>query len=116
MENEYKIHIFNITKTPTPAGRTSEGDTPGGDVVRKLINDNWGTSEKIVVSFEGIGKMSRAFIDEAFAKLLEDHTLEEFNKKVFFPDANDFLVKSLNDAFKLRLKIIQAQKEREGRI
>jgi hypothetical protein len=30
-----------------------------------------------------------------------------------FPDANDPFVKALNDAFKLRLKILRAQRERE---
>ncbi len=114
MEKEFTISIYNITQTSTPSGRTSEDGSPAGDTVRKLIDDHWDTCEKIVVSFDGIAKMTRPFMDEAFAKLLETHTLEEFNKKVFFPDASDGIVKALNEAFKLRLKIMQAQREREG--
>ncbi|MBI4385113.1 MAG: STAS-like domain-containing protein [Nitrospinae bacterium] len=116
MESEYKLSVFNVTQTSTPAGRTSENGLPAGDTVRKLISDHWDKCERIVVSFDGIAKMTRPFMDEAFAKLLETHTLEEFNKKVFFPDASDGIVKALNEAFKLRLKIMQAQKEREGGI
>jgi hypothetical protein len=39
--------------------------------------------------------------------------LDQFNQKLHFPDANDRIVKSLNDAIKLRMKIIKTQKERE---
>ena len=57
--------------------------------------------------------MTRPFVDEAFAKVLETHSLDEFNQKLHFPDSNDRIVKSLNDAIKLRLKIIKMHKERE---
>ena len=59
-------------------------------------------------------QMTRPFIDEAFAKILEEHSLEEFNHKLFFPDANDNIVKQLNDALKLRMKIISSRKEKEA--
>jgi hypothetical protein len=52
-------------------------------------------------------------VDEAFAKVLETHSLDEFNQKLHFPDANDRIVGSLNGAIKLRLKIIKMHKERE---
>ena len=57
--------------------------------------------------------MTKPFVDEAFGKVLETHSLDEFNQKLHFPDSNDRIVKSLNDAIKLRLKIIKTQKERE---
>ena len=41
------------------------------------------------------------------------YILEEFNDKIHFPDANDRIVKQLNDAIKIRMKIIKAKKERE---
>ncbi len=115
MEPEFKIDMYEILQTQQPAGRTSEDGTPAGDTIRKLIEDHWNTHEKITVSFDGIVKMTRPFIDEAFAKLLETHSLDDFNKKMFFPDANDSIVKALNQAFKLRLKIIQSQLEREDK-
>ncbi|MFQ5449864.1 MAG: STAS-like domain-containing protein [Nitrospinaceae bacterium] len=113
MESEYKIDIFKIMQTSTPHGRTSEDGSPAGDTIRKLIEDNWDKYEKISLYFEGIAQMTRPFIDEAFAKILESHSLDEFNAKLHFPDANASTVQALNTAVKLRLKIIKAAKERE---
>ena len=113
MEDEFKINIYEIMGTSTPAGRTSEDGEPAGDTIRNLLLDNWEKHEKIFVYFEGVVQMTRPFVDEAFAKLLEDHTLDQFSQKLHFPDANDRIVKSLYDAIKLRMRIIKTQKERE---
>ncbi|MEC9018534.1 MAG: STAS-like domain-containing protein [Nitrospinota bacterium] len=113
MEDELKINIYKIMGTSTPAGRTSEDGEPAGDTIRNLLSDNWEKYEKILVYFEGVVQMTRPFVDEAFAKLLENYTLDQFNQKLHFPDANDRIVKSLNDAIKLRIKIIKMHKERE---
>ncbi len=112
MEGEFKINVYEVMGTSTPAGRTSEEGEPAGDTIQSLILDNWDKYEKISIYFEGVVQMTRPFVDEAFAKVLEAHTLDEFNQKLHFPDSNDRIVKSLNDAIKLRLKIIQTQKER----
>ncbi len=112
MEPEFKINIYGIMKTSTPAGRTSEDGQPAGDTIRKLILDNWDKYEKIVVLFDGIAKMSRPFVDEAIAKVLEERSLNDFNSKLYFPDAKADIVKDLNAAVKLRIKIIQAAKDR----
>jgi hypothetical protein len=114
MESEFKINIFNIMQTSTPSGRTSEDGSPAGDTILNLINDNWDKYEKIIVYFEGIAQMTRPFLDEGFGKVLEKHTLDEFNAKLHFPDASDQIVKALNGAIKLRIKIIKAAKEREA--
>ena len=113
MENEFKINLYEIMGTSTPAGRTSEDGEPAGDTIRNLLMENWEKYEKIAVYFEGVVQMTRPFVDEAFAKVLEVYTLDQFNQKLHFPDANDRIVKSLNDAIKLRMKIIKTQKERE---
>ena len=112
MENEFKINLYEIMGTSTPAGRTSEDGEPAGDTIRNLLSDNWEKYEKIFVYFEGVVQMTRPFVDEAFAKVLEVYSLDQFNQKLHFPDANDRLVKSLNDAIKLRLKIIKMHKDR----
>ncbi len=112
MESEYKINLYEIMKTQVAAGRTAADGHPGGDTIRLLIEEHWDKCEKINVYFDGVVKMSRPFVDEAFAKILEKYSLEDFNKKMYFPDATDSIVKALNDAFKLRLKIIRSQKER----
>jgi len=114
MESVFKINIFNIMQTSTPSGRNSEDGSPAGDTILSLICDNWDKVEKINVSFEGIAQMTRPFLDEAFGKVLEKHSLDEFNAKLYFPDANDQIVKALNAAIKLRLKIIKVNRERES--
>ena len=81
MEQEYKLSIFDIMQDSTPAGRTSEDGSPAGDTIRKLILDNWEKYEKLSIYFDGIVQMTRPFCDEAFAKILEVRTLEEFNEK-----------------------------------
>ncbi|MDE0848413.1 MAG: STAS-like domain-containing protein [Nitrospinaceae bacterium] len=113
MEDEFKIDVYKIMGTSTPAGRMSEDGEPAGDTIKSLILENWDKYEKLSIYFEGVVQMTRPFVDEAFAKVLETHSLDEFNQKLHFPDSNDRIVKSLNDAIKLRLKIIKTQKERE---
>ncbi len=113
MEKEITIRVFDVVQTTLPQGRRSEGGMVGGEELRKKIEEAWDRYEKINISFDNIVKMTRTFTDEAFAKLLENHSLEEFNQKVYFPDARESIVKELNDAFKLRLKIIASKRERE---
>lgn len=113
MEEELKINIYEIMGTSTPFGRTSEDGDPAGDTIRNLILDNWDKYEKLSILFEGVVQMTRPFVDEAFGKVLEAHSLDEFNQKLHFPDSNDSIVKSLNEAIKLRLKIIKTREERE---
>ena len=113
MEDEFKIDVYKIMGTSTPAGRTSEDGEPAGDTIKSLILENWEKYEKLSIYFEGVVQMTKPFVDEAFGKVLETHSLDEFNQKLHFPDSNDRIVKSLNDAIKLRLKIIKTQKERE---
>lgn len=116
METEYKVKLYDILQTQAPFGRTSEDGSPSAETIRQLINDKWDKYEKIIISFENIVSMTRTFVDEAFAKLLEDHTLVEFNQKIHFPDAKESTVKEINAAFKLRLKIIKARMERESEL
>ena len=113
MEDEFKIDVYKIMGTSTPAGRASEDGEPAGDTIKNLLLENWDKYEKLSIYFEGVVQMTRPFVDEAFAKVLETRSLDEFNQKLHFPDSNDRIVKSLNDAIKLRLKIIKTQKERE---
>ena len=113
MEQEFKLSVYEIMQDSTPSGRTSEDGSPAGDTIRKLILENWDKYEKISIYFDGIAQMTRPFCDEAFAKILEERSLEELNDRVHFPDANDRILKQLNDALKIRMKIIKAQKERE---
>jgi len=113
MEQEYKLSVFEIMQDSTPSGRSSEDGSPAGDTIRKLILENWDKYKKVSIYFDGIVQMTRPFCDEAFGKILEKYDLEEFNEKIHFPDANDRIVKQLNDALKIRIKIIKSKQERE---
>ena len=90
MDKEFKVSVYDFTKTQSPQGRTSDDGTGAADL-RAIMEENWDRYEKIVVVLDGIVRMSRVFIDEAFAKLLENHSLDEFNNKIFFPDAKEEL-------------------------
>ncbi len=113
MEDELVVNVKEFLGTDYPQGRTSEDGAPSAETLRQYILDNWDNYRKISISLESIVKMTRTFVDEAFAKLLEKCTLEEFNEKIYFPDAKEAQVQELNQAFKLRLKIINTQRERE---
>ena len=115
MEKEFRVNIYKIVKTQTPEGRSSDDGETGADNVREIILSNWEKYEKIIIYFEGIVKMSRVFVDEAFAKILEERSLDEINQKIHFPDAKEFIVKDLNTALKLRKRILNSQREREER-
>ena len=113
MGQDIDISVFAITGTSTPYGRSNDDGT-GGDEVRKQIDESWAKYDKINIIFDGIAQMTRGFIDEAFSRVLEDHSLEDFNNKIFFPDAKESIVKALNESFKLRLKIIKVNKEKNA--
>lgn len=113
MEDELNINVYQFMGNDMLVGRTSEDGSPSAESLRRHILDNWDKYQKISITFDSVVKMTRTFLDEAFAKILEERSLDEFNKKVFFPDAKEQFVKEMNDAFKLRLKIIASKKERE---
>ena len=113
MENELIVSVYKFMGNDLLSGRTSDDGSPSGETLRKHILDNWDNYERISISLDSVVQMTRPFQDEAFAKLLEEHSLDEFNQKIHFPDAKENLVKELNTAFKIRLKIIESQREKE---
>ena len=113
MENELIVNVYKFMGEDMLSGRTSEDGSPSAESLRKHVLENWDKYERISLLLDNIVQMTRPFMDEAFAKLLEDHPLEEFNQKIHLPDAKESVVKDLNTAFKIRQKIIQSQKARE---
>ncbi len=113
MENELTISLYKFMGTDMLSGRTSDDGSPSAESFRKYILENWDKYERISISLDFVVQMTRPFLDEAFAKLLEDRSLEDFNQKIHFPDAKENIVKDLNNAFKIRLKIVQSQKEKQ---
>lgn len=117
MENELIVNVFKFMGDDLLSGRTSDDGSPSAESLRQHVLDNWDNYERISISLDNVTQMTRPFMDEAFAKLLEDHSLDEFNQKIHLPDAKENTVKDLNTAFKIRQKIIQSKraKEEEGR-
>ncbi len=113
MENELIVNVYKFMGNDLLSGRTSDDGSPSAETLRKHILDNWDKYERISISLDFVVQMTRPFQDEAFAKLLEDHPLDEFNQKIHFPDAKENVVKELNNAFKIRLKILQSQRDKE---
>lgn len=113
MENELIVSVYKFMENDLLSGRTSEDGSPSAETLRKHILDNWDKYERISISLDSVMKMTKPFLDEAFAKLLEDHPLDEFNQKIHFPDAKENVVKELNTALKIRLKIIESKREEE---
>lgn len=113
MENELVVNVYKFMGTDMLSGRTSDDGSPSAESLRKHVLDNWDNYERISISLDNVVQMTRPFMDEAFAKLLEDHSLDEFNQKIHLPDAKENVVKDLNNAFKIRQKIIQSKRARE---
>jgi hypothetical protein len=113
MEDELIVSVYKFMGNDLLAGRTSDDGSPSAETLRKHILDNWDKYERISISLDSVVQMTRPFQDEAFAKLLEDYPLDEFNQKIHFPDAQEKVVKELNNALKIRLKIIQSQRDKE---
>ena len=114
MENELIVDVYKFMGNDLLSGRTSEDGSPSAESLRQHVLDNWDKYERISILLDNVTQMTRPFMDEAFAKLLEDHPLDEFNQKIHLPDAKENVVKDLNNAFKIRQKIIQSKKEKEG--
>ena len=114
MEKELNVSVYKFMGSDMLSGRNSEDGSPSAESFRRHVLANWDKYERIAISLDSVVQMTRPFLDEAFAKLLEDHPLEEFNQKIHFPDAKESIVKDLNTAFKIRLKIIQSKKEKQG--
>jgi len=114
MENELIVNVREFIGNDMLSGRSSDDGSPSAESLRKYIMDNWDQYERITIQLDNVVQMTRPFQDEAFAKLLEDRSLDDFNQKIHFPDAKENVVKELNNAFKIRLRIIQSQKDKAG--
>jgi uncharacterized protein (DUF1330 family) len=82
-----QVAIKDFLNPPT---ETSASTRTIGEKVRNFIEEHWDSSDKIVVEFEPDLKATISFMDEAFAKLLDTHTPEEFLNKVSFKDLSEY--------------------------
>ena len=82
--------------------RNTTKETNGGEAVRMVIEENWEKEENILVSFDAVETATSSFIDEAIAKLLNTHSLDELKQKLRFPGINDDFKQKINKSIYLR--------------
>lgn len=73
-----------------PPRVTSASSRTTGEKVRQFIEEHWDSSDKIVIEFEPDIKTTISFMDEAFAKLLNNHSPQEFLDKISFQNLSDY--------------------------
>ena len=84
-----------------PPKEISASTRPQGRRVRLFMLKNWSDVDQFTVMFEKGLRATISFMDEAFAKLLDDYTLDEFAKKVKFDNLSEYneilLIKAISN-------------------
>ena len=84
-----------------PPKERSASTRPQGKRVRLFILENWPDVDQFNVMFEKGLRATISFMDEAFAKLLEGYSLDEFAEKVKFGRLSEYneqlLVKAVSN-------------------
>ena len=73
-------------------------------IIRKMIEPLLKTEHKIRIDFSNLSIASPSFIDEAFAKLLLKHSLDDVRDKLSFVNMTEFDRALLNDLVVARLR------------
>ncbi|MBM9547784.1 STAS-like domain-containing protein [Leptospira sp. 201903074] len=69
-----------------------------GEIIHSLILKNFDKTERIEISFIGMGAVSSSFVNCAFINLLEYYTFSEIKSKIYFTNT----LKIHNDLIKDR--------------
>jgi hypothetical protein len=84
-----------------PPKERSASTRPQGRRVRLFMLKNWSDVDQFTVMFEKGLRATISFMDEAFAKLLEGYSLDEFAEKVKFGRLSEYneqlLVKAVSN-------------------
>ena len=94
---EFYIDIIKMAGTDTVSREH-------GRKIRKMIEPLLKTEYKIRIDFSNLSIASPSFIDEAFAKLLLKHSLDDVRDKLSFVNMTEFDRALLNDLVVARLK------------
>ena len=86
-----------------PPKETSASTRPQGRRVRQFMLKNWPEVDQFTVMFEEGLRATISFMDEAFAKILDKYTIDEFAKKVRFDNLSEYNVLLLGKAVINRL-------------
>ena len=94
---EFHIDIIKMAGTDTVSREH-------GRKIRKMIEPLLKTEYKIRIDFSNLSIASPSFIDEAFAKLLLKHSLDDVRDKLSFVNMTEFDRALLNDLVVARLR------------
>lgn len=94
---EFYIDIIKMAGTDTVSREH-------GRKIRKMIEPLLKTEHNIKVDFSNLSIASPSFIDEAFAKLLLKHSLDDVRDKLSFVNMTEFDRALLNDLVVARLR------------
>lgn len=94
---EFYIDIIKMAGTDTVSREH-------GRKIRKMIEPLLKTEYKIRIDFSNLSIASPSFIDEAFAKLLLKHSLDDVRDKLSFVNMTEFDRALLNDLVVARLR------------
>ncbi len=94
---EFYIDIIKMAGTDTVSREH-------GRKIRKMIEPLLKTEHNIRVDFSNLSIASPSFIDEAFAKLLLKHSLDDVRDKLSFVNMTEFDRALLNDLVVARLR------------
>ena len=81
-----------------------------GEKIRKLIQQNWEKDDKFVIDFDNLKIASVSFIDEAFGKLIDEHSISELRDKLGFQNMQDYDRELLRDIVRSRSRQKQLAK------
>ena len=95
--NEFYLDIKKIAGTDTVSREH-------GRKIRKMIEPLLKTKYHIRIDFSNLSIASPSFIDEAFAKLLLKHSLDDVRDKLSFVNMTEFDRALLNDLVVARLR------------
>ncbi|MBW2051919.1 MAG: STAS-like domain-containing protein [Deltaproteobacteria bacterium] len=68
-----------------------------GEQVKRLVLEAWKKESKIIIDFSNILVASVSFFDEAFGKLVFEHTKEKMQEKLSFENIEEYDRALLND-------------------
>ncbi len=81
-----------------------------GEKIRNLIERNWQKEKTFEIDFDHLSIASVSFMDEAFAKLVNAHTVDEIREKLKFQNIQKYDLALLKDILISRSKQSQASK------
>ena len=97
-----------------PPEEMTASSRPQGEKVRLDILNDWDCADRIVVVFDEGLRATISFMDEAFAKLLDEHNWEDFTTKLRFESLSAYNKQLLTKTLRNRLTHAGVQKSKDN--